>query len=80
MIVYTIDEEDDKHPTPDGCVRAKFFKLGFYTQEGPDVHFHEAQSFDLNGYFPKTLMNKLQATVLLDNAKATQKIMSDVKK
>ena len=48
-----------KRPVPDGCVEVTCFKYGVYEQVGNDVVAHEAQTMDLKGYFPKSLMNKL---------------------
>jgi len=67
------------HPCPDGCVAAKFMKRGIYEQVGDDVIAHECQTMDLKGYFPKSLMNKLQATLTSDNAKATYEIMKAIR-
>ena len=75
MFFYTVDA-----PVPDGVVAAQFMKAGTYEQVGDDVFAHECQTMDLKGYFPKSLMNKLQATLTSDNAKATYDIMKAIKK
>lgn len=67
------------HPCPDGCIAAKFYKRGYYEQVGNDVIVHECQTMDLKGYFPKSLMNKLQASLTSDNAKATYEIMKTIR-
>ena len=65
---------------PEGSVEATLFKRGIYEQVGSDVVAEEAQTMDLKGYFPKTLMNKLQATLCSDNAKSTYEIMKTIAK
>ena len=67
-------------PVPNGVVAAHLVKYGIYEQVGDDVHAYECQTMDLKGYFPKSLMNKLQATLTSDNAKATYEIMKTIKK
>jgi hypothetical protein len=56
-IATTFDSPDV--PCDPNCVRMQYFKASQIEQVGEDLHTVEFQSMDLQGYFPKTLMNKI---------------------
>jgi hypothetical protein len=51
--------EKPEVPCDPNCVRMQYFKVSQIEQVGNDLHAIEFQSMDLQGYFPKALMNKL---------------------
>lgn len=57
MQIYTTEKPGFQ--LPEECVVITLFKTGIYEQVGNDVVALEAQTMDLKGYFPKSLMNKL---------------------
>jgi hypothetical protein len=56
-IITTYDSPDV--PCDPNCVRIQYFKAAQIEQVGEDLHTVEFQSMDLQGYFPKSLMNKI---------------------
>ena len=69
QIIWTL-ERPDIQPNPE-CVRMEFFKIKIWEQQGDDLLCNEAQTVDLSGYFPKSVLNKLQSSIILDSAKQT---------
>ena len=72
----TFEKEDV--PCDPNCVRMQFFKISKCEQKGDDIHAVECWSMDLQGYFPKSMMNKISAAILLDQAKISNQIFRQI--
>jgi len=53
--------DGSQYPLNDKCVRMYCFVCQLYEQVGDDVHITEFRQMDLNGYFPKSMMNKVMS-------------------
>jgi len=51
------------------------FVCQLYEQVGDDVHITEFRQMDLNGYFPKSMMNKVMSVSAQDSMLSTYKTM-----
>lgn len=61
----------DEYPPNPKCVAMEFYKAILMETVGNDLHVTEFQSMDLKGYFPKSLMNKVMAKLVLDQLEKT---------
>jgi hypothetical protein len=63
--------EMEEYPVKPNCVRMDFFKGSQIEVVGNDIHITEFQTMDLKGYFPKSIMNKVQSKMLLERCEMT---------
>jgi len=63
-LIITKSEDHPDYPRGKHAIRTQVFKGTMFFEKDGDLHVHEYAQFNMGGYFPMTILNKLMSTIM----------------